>query len=397
MSGPANPGEARSSALVALARATFATELGGTPEAVALAPGRVNLIGEHTDYNDGFVMPVAIDRHVAVAFRRRGDELVRVFAREPGERRDLAFAGLHPEGRTRSWSDYVGGMLWALRGAGVHVPGLDLAIVADLPAGAGLSSSAALELAVARAAVSAAGVHWEGPAMARLAQRAENEFVGMNCGVMDQFAVACCRAGHALLLDCRSLAFDSVALPDGVVVAVLDTGVRRRLLASEYNDRRAACERAVAALRRRRPGVRALRDASVADVDDLEGAVDAVTLRRARHVVAEIGRPRELAAALGRHDLDAAGALLDASHASLRDLYDVSCPELDLLVTLARAHPACHGARMTGAGFGGCAVALVEAGALDAFAREVAARYRAEGGRGEVLAVEPADGARLVG
>ena len=377
---------------------TFRARFGGEPSQVSFAPGRVNLIGEHTDYNDGYVLPMGIERGAAVAFRARADRVVHAQSEAFGAARAIELDGLTAPANGKDWSAYVAAVAWALAESGRAVPGLDLAIASDVPIGAGLSSSAALEVALARAFAAAAGLDWDATAMAALCQRAENEFVGMRCGVMDQFAAAMSQAGCALLLDCRSLVTESVPLPESAAIVVMDTGVRRGLAGSAYNDRRAACEEAVAVLRGRDPSVRALRDVSLEDLEPVRDWLSPVVFRRAAHVVAENLRPVAMASALGCGDLGAAGQLMNESHASLRDLYEVSCSELDAISALARAHRACFGARMTGAGFGGCAVALVDRGSADVFVGEVGAGYRAETGREPSLFVcVPEAGARLVG
>ncbi len=344
---------------------------------MAFAPGRVNLIGEHTDYNEGFVLPMAIAPGVAIAFRPRADRRVRAHAAAFGESRDFALDGLRP-GSVEGWAGYVAGVAWALASAVGRLPGLDLVIDSDLVIGAGLSSSAALEVAAARALSDAAGLSWNAVEMARLCRRAENEFVGVPCGLMDQFAAAASREGCATLLDCRSLETQIVPLPDEAVIAVMDTGIRRELARSAYRDRRAACDAAVAVLRSVAPEVRALRDVPRDLLDRVRSRLDPVVYRRALHVVEENARPPALAAAFRAGDMAAAGQLMNQSHASLRDLYEVSSVELDRVTDLARAHPACFGARMTGAGFGGCAIALVRRDGADQFVRTVGASYRSE-------------------
>ena len=385
------------------ARAGFASAFGYSSRGAAMAPGRVNLIGEHTDYNDGFVLPLALEYGVAAAFAPRTGDVVRAHAVEFGETRetstDAASGALMPR-RNGHWLEYVAGMVWALRDAGLAAGGLDLAIASDLPIGAGLSSSAAVEMAVARAACAASpggDLAWVPPAMAKLGQRAENEFVGVSCGIMDQFASAASIAGHALLLDCRSLDTRAVPIPADASVVVMDTGVRRALASSEYNSRRSACERAVDAVRPFAPGVRALRDVDAAMLARARGSMDAEAYRRAEHVVAEIQRPLAMADALAAHDLARAGRLMNDSHASLRDLYEVSSPELDAMAEEARCHAACYGARLTGAGFGGCAVALVASAQVDDFRRSVEAGYVKRTGRdARTFASHPARGAHLV-
>ena len=274
---------------------------------------------------------------------------------------------------------------------------MDVVVDGDVPIGAGLSSSAALEMATARALCEATGTPWDAVRMAKLGQLAENRYVGMNCGLMDQFASAACTAGHALLLDCRSLETRPVPLPDAVAVVVMDTGARRSLAASAYNERRAACERVVAELARARPGIAALRDVSLEELEAALPRLDATDAKRARHVVAEIARPAAMAGALGEGDLVKVGRLMKESHVSLRDLYEVSCEELDLMTSLARRQPSCHGARMTGAGFGGCAIALVDAADVDAFCEEVLFGYKATFDLPAALyPCRPVSGARLL-
>lgn len=378
-------------------RARFVDLFGpGPPPTLAVAPGRVNLIGDHTDYHEGFVLPMAIDREVVVAFRRRADDRLVVHSQAFGETRSVEADELEP-GRVEGWAAYVAGVVWALRTAGLPVPGLDLLVDSDLPLAAGLSSSAALELAVARAAVEAASAPWDPVAMARRAQHAEHTFVGLRCGIMDQLAAACGVDGAALLVDCRTLDRKPVPLPRDAAVVVLDTGTPRSLSTSAYNERRASGERAVEAARALWPSVRTLRDVPADLLRALRERLDDTTWRRACHVVAENGRPARLAAAFAAGDLEAAGAVIDESHASLRDLYEVSSPELEMITTAARAAPGCLGARLTGAGFGGCALALVRASETAGFIEAVETAYRRASGRpGRCFVVGPAAGARIL-
>jgi galactokinase len=396
MSPPHTPKLPGMSTLARQACAAFSRAFGGSSRSVAVAPGRVNLIGEHTDYNDGFVLPMALERGVAAAFSPRADDILRVYADAFSETGEVAIADLAPRS-VDGWMAYVGGIVWTLRTAAIPIRGLDVAIVSDLPIGAGLSSSAAIEIAVARAMCAGSGAPWNAARMARLGQRAENDFVGVASGIMDQFASAASVAGSALLLDCRSLDTRAVPIPAAASVVVMDTGVRRSLKASEYNERRSACERAVDAIRTLAPEVRALRDVDAALLERARGAMPPTVYRRARHVVDEIGRPLAMAAALDAGDLSAAGRLMNESHASLRDLYDVSSPELDAIVAEARSHRACFGARLTGAGFGGCGVALVSSGDVDDFMAHVRRGYANRTGRdAETFASRPAAGAHLV-
>jgi galactokinase len=384
------------SVLATEARRRFVDAFGYASGGVAVAPGRVNLIGEHTDYNDGFVLPLALELGVGAAFSPRTDGIVRAHSASLGktEQSRLDMLAPHTGG---DWFSYVGGTLWAMRAAGLPVMGLDLAIASNLPIAAGLSSSAALEMAVARAACEAADGTWDAPAMARIGQRAENAYVGVSCGIMDQFASAASVAGHALLLDCRSLETRLVPIPDQATVVVMDTGVRRGLAASEYNARRGACERAVAAVREIAGDVRALRDVDDTLLTRARTAIDDEAYRRARHVVAEIRRPALMAEAVRAGDLAAAGALMNQSHASLRDLYEVSSAELDAIVAEAQRHPGCYGARLTGAGFGGCGVALVAASSVHDFRELVEDGYEKRTGRkAATFATRPAAGAHII-
>jgi galactokinase len=347
---------------------------------------------------------MAIDRHVAVAFAPRADGTLRAHAAVPGETRETRLADIAPPppgatGRS-DWFAYVAGTAWALRETGLSIAGADLAIAGNAPQGAGLASSAALELATARALCAAANLPWEPVATARLCQRAENRYVGVSCGLMDQYASACGRPGEALLLDCRSLECTPVKVPTEVAIVVMNTAVPRRLAGSAYNERRATCAEAVRRLRALDPTITALRDvtsARLAADHDLLRSPGNILLRRARHVVEEMARPAALATALTAHDYAEAGRLLNASHASLRDLFEVSSPELELITDLARGHPACHGARLTGAGFGGSAIALVDAGHAAGFAASVQADYRKRSGRaGACFVSRPVAGTGLL-
>jgi galactokinase len=360
--------------------AEFMRAYGHAPAIVARAPGRVNLIGDHTDYNDGFVLPMAIDRAVWIALSPRDSRearTVRVRSLDFGQSAELDLdARMTPPARAKGWAEYVRGVAWALADAGYQTAAWDGVAAGDVPLGAGLSSSAALELATARAFASVSGFAWEPARMALLAQRAENRWVGVNCGIMDQLISAAGEAGHALLIDCRSLETRAVPVPRDSAVVVLDTATRRGLVDSAYNERRAQCETAARVF-----GVKALRDVDEATFARRAGELDELTRRRARHVITENARTVAAAEALARGDVRTVGRLMDESHASLRDDFAVSSAALDAMVAIARAHDGCHGARMTGAGFGGCAVALVDAGAARAFAENVARRYEADVGQ----------------
>ncbi|MGI8872497.1 MAG: galactokinase [Candidatus Limnocylindria bacterium] len=359
---------------------------------VVRAPGRVNLIGEHTDYNQGFVLPAAINLETWIAVARTDRPRADVTLAADGQR---AAVDLPPTERRRgSWIDYVAGVAWSLNEAGLPVSGFRGLLASTLPISAGLSSSAALELASAWALLGDTAPTVDRTQLARLAQRAENEYVGVRCGLMDQFASAQGRPDAALLLDCRSGEFRTVRLPlDEFVLVVLDTRSARRLAASDYNRRRAECEAAVAALAAVEPSVRSLRDVSRPLLERHADRLEPVALRRARHVVDENQRVLETAAALEAGDLAAVGRLFAASHRSLRDLYEVSSPELDALVEIAAATPGVVASRMTGAGFGGCTINLVRRDAVPALALAVSDRYSAWAGRDAGFhVVEPAAG-----
>jgi galactokinase len=369
--------------------AAFRTSFGSDPSLVVRAPGRVNLIGEHTDYNDGFVMPLAIDRAVWMALRPRPDRQVHV--------RSLDFDAwgsfdLDAIGRGEpGWIEYLKGVAWSLSTGGHTLAGWEGVMCGDVPLGAGLSSSAAVEMAAARAFFAVTGAEWDAATMAVAAQKAENQWVGVNCGIMDQLISGVGRAGHAVLIDCRSLATRAVPLPAGTAVVVLDTGTRRELVTSAYNERRAQCEAASAAF-----GVKALRDVDVERFNRECGTLEPVTLRRARHVVTENDRTERAANAMAAGDAALLGRLMYESHVSLRDDFEVSSPALDVMVETART-VGCIGARMTGAGFGGCAVALVSAADAEGFTAAVAERYSASTGHTPAVYVcQATDGAAVV-
>jgi galactokinase len=370
----------------------------GGPAVAVRAPGRVNLIGEHTDYNDGFVFPMAIGFGIDLAARLRDAPEVRLHAADMGESVTVPLDRPLAPDRGHGWSNYPVGVLWALREQGVLLRGMDLAFRGDIPQGAGLSSSAALEVATAVALRGLLGFALDGPPLAKLCQHAENDFVGMQCGIMDQFISLMGKADHALLIDCRSLSHELVPLALGDhVVAICHSGVKHALVDSEYNKRRAECTAGVAAIRRRFPAVAALRDVTPEQLDACAPDLDPVVLRRCRHVVGECARTLESAAALRAGDLARFGRLMNASHDSLRDDYAVSCAEVDLLVAMAREVPGVLGARITGGGFGGCTVNLCRASAVETFRRDVLGRYQAQTGIAARLFVSSAaDGAHVV-
>jgi galactokinase len=374
----------------------FRKAAGHDPDAAAYAPGRVNLIGEHTDYNEGFVLPAAVDRGVAVAVRRVAGDTFTLHAADLGER--CAFAGATLErDPAHPWADYFKGVVWALAKRGIEVPTCEAVITGDLPRGAGLSSSAAYEVATALASARLGGFELPSLDLAKLARAAENGFVGVACGIMDQMAATFGEQGRALLLDCRSLAHETVQIPAGLKVVVVNSGVRHALASSEYNQRRAECEEGVRILASLRPGVRSLRDVAPEDEARFFALLPPVVRKRCRHVVSENARVLEAVTVMRSGDTARLKVLLAASHASLRDDFQVSCPELDVLVELALALPTCHGARLTGAGFGGSTVNLVEAADVDDFSQAVAAGYQARTGRpAEIYVFEPSAGAHVL-
>lgn len=341
---------------------------------VSRGPGRVNLIGEHTDYNDGYVLPMAISRAVWIAGRRRNDRRIRLHSSDFGEMAERSLDDLERRGPAH-WSDYFVGVMWALREIGANPEGVEAVVLGDVPQGAGLSSSAAYEVSAGVLLNDLFSLALEQTALVRLAQRAENGYVGVQCGIMDQFASGLGVAGSALQIDCRTLEYRPVALPRNYVVAVADTGVRRGLVGSEYNARRRECEMGVSILREVMPGVRALRDVQVEDLERWKDRFPDTTYRRCEHVVAENRRVSQAVLALERGDVSAFGRFMNASHASLRDLYEVSCRALDIMVGVAGEIDGVAGSRMTGAGFGGCTVSLVHRDAAPEFVRRVPGEY----------------------
>ena len=343
------------------------------PPLVVRSPGRVNLIGEHTDYNAGFVLPMAIDLGIWVALQPRRDRWVMAHSLDFSETSRFSLDKLHRS--SMGWGEYMKAVAWALQEAGGRLLGWEGVISGNIPRGAGLSSSAALELAAARAFAAVSDLPWDAREMAFICQRAENEWLRMNCGIMDQMACALGVKGHALFIDCRSLEARPVPLPPGMSVVVLDSATRRGLVDSAYNQRRIQCEIAALTL-----GVPALRNLTLAQLELQADKLDEVTFRRARHVVTENKRCLQAAGAMQRGDVREFGTLMNASHASLRDDFEVSTVELDAMVSYAINAAGCFGARLTGAGFGGCAVALVDRQATPGFLKQVARCYQADTG-----------------
>ncbi len=370
----------------------FESHFNAKPEFIVRAPGRVNLIGEHTDYNDGFVLPMAIDRAVWIALRSRDDGQVRIFSLDLGTESGFLLASLT---RESDWIEYPKGIAYELQKAGHTLRGFDAVMTGDVPRGAGLSSSAAVELAVARAFSVTSNINWDAAKMAKLAQKAENEWVGVNCGIMDQMASAACKEGHALFLDCRSLETQHAPLPKGVAIVILDTSTRRGLVDSAYNERRNQCEEAA-----RWFGVKALRDVSVEEFSRKmkeERGLGEVAAKRARHIVTENTRVLEAIDMMRNGNVKRLGELFNASHDSLRDDFEVTNDALNIMVECAREQSSCYGARMTGAGFGGCAVALVKEEEAEAFSQTVATIYRQRFGlEASVYVCKASEGASII-
>jgi galactokinase len=355
----------------------FRERFGGDPKVVVKAPGRVNLIGEHTDYNDGFVFPAAIDRYVVIAARARSDNRAIVHAVSYSE--DSEFVVNRGLEATGHWSDYVKGMVSEFRDINLRLGGFEATIAGNVPLGAGLSSSAAVEMAVGRGLLELFDISMPGPKLAIVGQQAENRFVGVNCGIMDQFVSANGREGHALFLDCRDLSFELVPLVEGLKIVICNSGVKRGLTESSYNERRKACEDGLRQLALATgQEFEALRDVSAEQLDDYRGAVTEEIFARCRHVISEIERTESAVTALKAGDSSAFGRLMGESHSSLRDDYEVSGPELDQLVNIANGVDGVIGARMTGAGFGGCIVCLANENAVGPLTTAVESSYTAK-------------------
>ncbi|MEP6643319.1 MAG: galactokinase [Acidobacteriaceae bacterium] len=376
-------------------REHFADVYGGAAR-LFRAPGRVNLIGEHTDYNDGFVMPAAIEFDVWVAIAAHPGRTISIRSSNFSDVVEIDLDAGEPK-KKNHWSDYVIGIAVILEKAGYRLHGANLFIRGDVPIGSGLSSSAAIEIASALALLGASGLSADPVTLAKLGQRAENDFVGAHVGIMDQFISCCGRAGHALLLDCRSLEYRLLPLPVGVSLVICNTMVKHSHAGGEYNARRAECEQGVRLLSRFLPGIQSLRDVNLPELERYAQELPEVIYRRCRHVIGENARVQQAASALSRGDLETFGRLMGESHRSLRDDYEVSCDELNLMVELAGKVKGVYGARMTGGGFGGCTINLVRDSSIAAFQREVADSYReATGLAPQIFVSAAADGASEV-
>jgi galactokinase len=366
-----------------------------------ISPGRVNLLGEHVDYNDGLVLPVAIDRAVTIHFRRTNDAVVTLYARDLGE--ECRFHPKQLQDKTDingkplpTWALYPAGVVWNLLNYDLPVEGFRADFHANIPIGAGLSSSAAVEVGFAVACEALGGWQLDRLTLARICQEAESEYVGVNCGLMDQFASACGVQDHAVMLDTRSLHYRAVPLPPETVIIIADSTLRRALVNSAYNERRRDCDQAVAYFQNLDPAVRALRDVTPELFLTSENHLPPVVFRHARHVVEEIARVNEAITLLEKNDAEGFGRLMFATHTSLRDLYEVSLPELDILVDGASHFEGCLGARLTGAGFGGCTVNLVKKDHVDQFIHQLSELYKAKTGlTAAIFATTPSQGAHL--
>jgi galactokinase len=378
----------------------FVQRFGEAPR-IFQAPARVNLIGEHTDYNDGFVMPAAIGFSTEVAVAPRSDRKLVIQSENYSEQVEFDLDHL-PTARAGNWSDYAIGVAVMLERSGKKLSAANMLIDGDVPQGAGLSSSASLEVAVGYALLDLAGLVVDHPLIDRtelalLCQQAENEFVGARCGIMDQFVVSHGRRGNALLLDCRSLGYRLLPVPEGTSLAICNTMVKHSIAKGEYNQRRAECEAGVRVLSKYLPHVRALRDVTPEDLEKYSQGLPEVVLRRCRHVVSEDERVLQAAAALERGDLPAFGKLMLESHRSLRYDFEVSCPELDIMVELAEKAEGVYGTRMTGGGFGGCTITLVKTEFVEAFQQIMQRGYeRTVGRRPEIYICTAADGVSSV-
>jgi galactokinase len=369
-------------------------DLFGTNAQIFRAPGRVNLIGEHTDYNEGYVMPMAIGFYTWIAAAKRDDHELEVYSEHFDEKISLSLDALAGPPR-KHWSDFIRGVAAILQQAGYHLSGANLVIHGEIPLGAGLSSSASLEVSTALALTSLAGLAVPRVDLAKFCQTAEHKYVGTRCGIMDQFVASFGAAGHALMLDCRSLEYQLLAIPENLRIIVCNSMVRHELASGEYNARRADCEAGVKILQSFLPDLHSLRDVTLADLEKYKPALPADVFRRCRHVTTENQRVLAAVNALQAQDADRFGHLLYRSHASLRDDFEVSCRELDLLVALASTRPGVYGARMTGGGFGGCTVNLVHSDHATAFQSDIARMYaEVMGVTPEIYVCEPAQGAQ---
>jgi galactokinase len=360
------------------------------------APGRVNLLGEHVDYNQGVVLPAAIDRAVSLAAAPSGDNSVTLRALDLGKQVNFRLEELERKCDSSGqplpgWARYPAGVAWAFQQAGMPLKGMQAAYLSNIPIGAGLSSSAAVEVAFATTWQALCGWKIDKLSLAKICQRAENEYVGVSSGLMDQFASACGVKGHLMCFDTRSMEWSALELPEGTSIVIADSGIRRSLRTSAYNDRRAACEQAVKLLQNYLPEIKSLRDVSTVELAAYSAYLPPEIEKRAEHVVKEIHRVDQAIIALQRGDARMFGGFMYASHKSLRDLYEVSLPELDSLVEIARGLPGIYGARLTGAGFGGCTVNLIQSKEAETFIEGLKDGYLQKTGRKAIAYLCKAD------
>jgi galactokinase len=375
--------------------AEFADRFGRVPT-VSRAPGRVNLIGEHTDYNDGFVMPAALEFATLTAASHRADRRLTVYSMIMDQTREFDLDS-PPQAASGDWSDYVVGVALMLEMSGLTLSGVDLIIWTDVPLGAGLSSSAALEVSVAHALLTQSGFEFDPIKIAKICQRAENAFVGMRCGVMDQYIACRGVGGHALLIDCRSLASRHVAIASNLRLLIANSRVRHQHSGGEYNLRREACEEGVRLLSRYLGPIKALRDVTPQQLEAKRRKLPELIYRRCRHVVTENARVLEAGRALEAGDFVACGRAMNASHVSMQKDFEITCPEVDMLAGLAQTVKGVYGSRMTGGGFGGCTVSLVEASAVEKASQVLTDGYRiATGLDTDIFVCAPSDGASLI-
>ena len=360
----------------------FQETFGSVSAHMVRSPGRVNLLGEHVDYNDGFVLPAAIDRATYVAFSPSNTSICRLVAADFNQ--EASFSPQTIPSKTQpdrfplpEWAHYPAGVMWSLNEEDLETPGLNAVYASDVPRGSGLSSSASVEMAFALAWQTLSSWRLSSMQRALLGQRAENQYVGVNCGIMDQFASACGVENKLLLLDCRSLEWKTIPLPEDVSIVIADTTVRRKLTSGEYNKRRAACEEAVRLLKHDLPYIQSLRDVSVKEFNRFAETLPEEVEKRARHVVEEIERSKQAEALLEAGNIQRFGELMNQCHVSLRELYEVSCPELDVMARVAQSLDGCYGARLTGAGFGGCTVNVVAHEKAEEFAKRLGSGYEA--------------------
>ncbi|HID56962.1 TPA: galactokinase [Candidatus Poribacteria bacterium] len=374
----------------------FKESFGFEPELISRAPGRVNLIGEHTDYNDGFVLPIALEMSIHIAASGRSDRKVVLRSLDLDQTVEFDLDRIERD-EEHPWSNYPRGVAYVLQEEGYKLRGMNGVISGDVPQGAGLSSSAAFELSSAMAFLALSDLQIPLPTLARLCQRAENQFIGVNCGIMDQFISAAGRKGHALFLDCRSLDYQLIPLNlNGYKIAICNTMVKRELTSSEYNVRRSECEEGVKMMRRRYPNIKALRDLTSEMFERYADELPLLIRRRCGYVIRENERVLSSVEALKAGDLARFGKLMNLSHDGLKEEYEVSCFELDTMVELARSVDGVLGARMTGAGFGGCTVNLVSQNSLESFISRVKEGYKEKTGISpEIYISDPADGAEV--